>query len=415
MQLKLGAKTVFTPKEVVSETIDKKNLSLYPTRKIGEDWSELEHNLAFHINVQALETHLKNKSTILSTLAERTQATSGVNTALEEYKQRIRGCLVDPSKLRVLSYHDRSGKVIYDAAIRDTDGLYQLKPIEDRPLGIYFVKFVCTFDFSEVTSYKQAQKAQIDLSANDTIEFYHKMPEMQGGGNWNAIADDTDGIPSRDDIATLIAAETAAGSAYADAYDPEDEANLETLRPLGETFEAAKDACDKARDKRKDFIKKLQRQACLVESGWFSPTMTSSAFKEVLYYRRNPPAKLTAPSFDSVEATLNTDMLADDIDRIVLDHAYEPLKLQMFSHVCPDLKNEPFQLFNSIKQTSIDPNDTTKTINMGVGTYSDVFMSMMRSLPTSNEWTVDVHSIFVMNLALEIRQKMVPSIYLVKS
>jgi hypothetical protein len=89
-----------------------------------------------------------------------------------------------------------------------------------------------------------------------------------------------------------------------------------------------------------------------------------------------------------------------------MEVAFEPLKKVIFNYVCPNLKNEPFQLFKSVCQETQDPDDSGKTTKISVQQYVDIFNGLMRSLPSETEWLVDVHEFFIRNLSPELREKM---------
>ncbi len=398
----------FTPRDLVSTQVDSRTyLKLYPKRT--HLWTELESNLAFHINSSALENSSLKKNAIINSLAEQMGTTTQVNIHLQQYETIAKNQLFNPAFLTVLSYHNRKGAVIEDAQ-HFHNGEEVLLPAHERPQGIYFIKFRCNLDFTSVG---------VDAHKFTYVDYYAKLPTTS---NASSIPIDlTKASPSDAELASLQHALDQATDAHSKCTAVDTDPVKSGLKIT--ELNAAK-ALTEAKAKRSESDKAIALKTARydkIKSGvnfnkpstWFIDLKSKNDLLQALsensmqVYSLNP-FLLAKPAFDSNTAEMETKKFEDNLQSIIFDVAYEPLKKVIFNYICPNLKDEPFQLFQSVCQESIDPTNSSATVKISVEHYSDTFNSLMRSLPSNTdvEWSVDVHQYFVKNLAQDIRDKM---------
>ena len=141
--------TRFTPKKLVITDVGKKQLRLYPKRAIGENWPDVETNLALNVNKTTLLTSDVSKTLVIDTLADHFGATTQVQIHLQTFLAIAHSQTQDPSNLTVISYHANDGTEVSDAVVSGS-----LKSIATRPDGLCFAKIRCNFDFKSVTNKK---------------------------------------------------------------------------------------------------------------------------------------------------------------------------------------------------------------------------------------------------------------------
>jgi hypothetical protein len=393
-QLLASKHKLFTPRDLVTTPVEGKSfLRLYPKRTIGDVWSELETNLAFNVNCSTLQNSNLKKNVIIETLAEQMGTSTQMHIYLQRYDALGKLQFYDPSKLKVLSYHNKKGTVIEDA-IHYVGGVETLKHQTIRPQGIHFVKFRCNLDFSSLG---------VPESANSTIVFYACLPITAN----DEVANVNENIPTLDEIAVLQ-------EALAQARTTLEAANNEGRAAAEAAVNNTRNAFNSAQDRRTAALAAATARANGANfngpSNWLSTLHSTEELKQYLSTDgpspQITPFLLAKPSFDSNIASMNPSSFKDSFDKLVVELAYEPLKKVIFDYVCPSIKNEPFQLFQAVCQETPDPEDLNKKTKISVQQYADIFNGLMRSLSSDSEWLVDVHEYFIKNLAPDIREKM---------
>jgi hypothetical protein len=399
-QLLASKKTLFTPRDLVSTPVEGKSfLKLYPKRNIGDPWSELENNLAFNVNCSTLQNSNLKKNVIIETLAEQMGTSTQVHIYLQQYESLGKNQFFNPENLKVLSYHNKQGAVIDDAT-HYVEGIEILKPVDTRPQGIHFVKFGCNLDFSTLG---------VEATTPSVINFYSNLPISTN------VVMEVDGVnyPSEAQIEALEEAIITAQEFYEASVTANLLARTQNARMTAVTL--ARNDATTSRQARTSALARINSRLHGVNfngpSNWLE-TKTSAVslktflFGEVIGSSDLSPFLISKPSFDSNVASKNEKTFKTEFNMLVMDVAFEPLKKVIFNYVCPNLKNEPFQLFKSVCQESQDPEDSTKITRISVQQYVDIFNGLMRSLPSESEWLVDVHEFFIRNLSPELREKM---------
>ena len=399
-QLLASKKQLFTPRDLVSTPVEGKSfLKLYPKRNIGDPWSELENNLAFNVNCSTLQNSNLKKNVIIETLAEQMGTSTQVHIYLQQYESLGKNQFFNPENLKVLSYHNKQGAVIDDAT-HYVAGVETLKPIDIRPQGIHFVKFGCNLDFSSLG---------VEASTLSTINFYSTLPVTTN------VITDVEGVDYPNE-AQIIALEEAVITAQ-EYYDAGVAANLvvRTLNARRTAITLAGNDAASNRQARAIALARINARLHGVnfngDPNWLDTQTSAVSLKTFLFGAMIgssdlSPFLISKPSFDSNIASKNEKNFKTEFNLLVMEVAFEPLKKVIFNYVCPNLKNEPFQLFKSVCQESQDPDDSTKITRISVQQYVDIFNGLMRSLPSENEWLVDVHEFFIRNLSPELRDKM---------
>jgi hypothetical protein len=398
-QLMSSKKQLFTPRDLVSTPVEGKSfLKLYPKRNIGDPWSELENNLAFNVNCSTLQNSNLKKNVIIETLAEQMGTSTQVHIYLQQYDSLGTRQFFNPENLHVLSYHSKEGAVINDAT-HYVSGVETLKPTAIRPQGIHFVKLECKLDFSSLG---------VEPTRRNVINFYALLPITTN------IVTEVDGedYPSEANLIELQQAVTTATTEHAEAIREE----LDRFIPARLlTLTLAENALTMARQRREEALIRVTARAHGVNfngaSDWLETQTSEMSLRaylhgEIIGSSDLSPFLISKPSFDSNIASKDDKAFKTAFNSLVMDVAFEPLKKVIFNYVCPNLKNEPFQLFKSVCQETQDPNDPNKTTKISVQQYVDIFNGLMRSLPSETEWLVDVHEFFIRNLSLELREKM---------
>jgi hypothetical protein len=395
-QLMSSKNELFTPRDLVTTPVEGKSfLRLYPKRNIGDIWSELETNLAFNVNCSTLQNSNLKKNVIIETLAEQMGTSTQMHIYLQRYDSLGKFQFYDPTKLKVLSYHNKKGAVI-EEAMRYVAGVETLQDLALRPQGIHFVKLRCNLDFSSLG---------VPASSNSAIDFYACLPITANDAIAPAVENDIPTIDQlnalRDELAT---ARTALENAEGDQRVAAEQA-----------VTTARNAFNSAQDLRNTGVAAATARANGANfngpSSWLSDLTSSEELSTFLSSDGGPsplltPFLLSKPAFDSNIAKMDTKSFKDQFDTLVIELAYEPLKKVIFDYVCPSIKNEPFQLFQAVCQETPDPEDPNKRIKISVQQYADIFNGLMRSLSSDSEWLVDVHEYFMKNLASDIREKM---------
>ena len=394
-QLLSSKKQLFTPRDLVSTPVEGKSfLKLYPKRNIGDPWSELENNLAFNVNCSTLQNSNLKKNVIIETLAEQMGTSTQVHIYLQQYDSLGTRQFFNPENLHILSYHNKEGTVINDAT-HYISGVETLKATSVRPLGLHFVKFACNLDFSILG---------VDPTKRNVINFYALLPITTN------IVTEVEGedYPSEAQLIELQTAVNTATAQHAEAVT----GNLERFIParlLAITL--AQNDLNSSRQRREQALIRVAARAHGVNlngaSDWLESQTSEVSLKaflhgEIIGSSDLSPFLISKPSFDSNIASKHEKGFKDEFNSLVMDVAFEPLKKVIFDYVCPNLKNEPFQLFKSVCQETQDPNDPSKTTKISVQQYVDIFNGLMRSLPSESEWLVDVHEFFIRNLSPEL-------------
>jgi hypothetical protein len=399
-QLISSEKQLFTPRDLVSTPVEGKSfLKLYPKRNIGDPWSELENNLAFNVNCSTLQNSNLKKNVIIETLAEQMGTSTQVHIYLQQYDSLGKNQFFDPGNLSILSYHNKKGAVIDDAT-HYVGGTETLKPINERPQGIHFVKFKCDLDFSSLG---------VSPSTSSAIQFYSTLPITT---NVITEVEGTD-YPSEEQIEALTEIVTTAEAFHQQSIDNENQQRTIDARLNAVTL--ARNDLNSNRQARATALARIESRLNGVNFNanptWLSSQASATTLKAFLHgtaigSTNMAPFLLSKPAFDSNIASTNEKDFKAKFNALVMDVAFEPLKKVIFDYVCPNLKNEPFQLFKSVCQESPDPEKPGKTIKISVQQYVDIFNGLMRSLPSEAEWLVDVHEFFIRNLSTELREKM---------
>ena len=399
---------LFTPKDLISTQVDGRNyLKLYPKR--NHSWNELESNLAFHINCSTLQNSSLKKNVIINSLADQMGTTTQVNVHLQQYDKIAQTQLFNPAFLSILSYHNRKGAVIEDAQ-EFQNGMEVLLPPHERPQGIYFVKFRCNLDFTSVG---------VSAKRHTYVDYYARLPITSNAAAFPV--DLTKANPTDTELKILEDAFNAAEKAHTDCKD----ANTDPAKiALKEAVVAAKKAWDDGKAKRfqsdLDIASKARKISKLKSganfnkaSNWFTSLTSKNHLLQELsetgtHVYSLSPFLLSRPAFDSNTAEIDQKAFDNNLQGMILEVAFDPLKKVIFNYICPNLKDEPFQLFQSVCQETIDSSNPSSTTKITVEHYADIFNNLMRSLPSdsNDEWTVDVHQYFIQNLATDIREKM---------
>ena len=366
-------------------------MKLYPKRNIGDTWSELKNNLAFNINASTLENSTLKKNVIIEALAEQMGTSTHLHINLQQYKSLGTAQCFDPARLRVLSYHNKQGAVL-DTATHFVAGVETLQNLANRPQGIHFVKLKSTFDFTSLN---------IGPASSTNIDYYASLPLTP------SISTEVEGVdyPSP---AQMTAFDNTVNTSFADLQTaltavPQNQPQVEALRLA---LVIATNERNINRQRRDNTINLIALRANSVNfngaTDWLQNQANSDTLKAYLNQTASP-FLLSEPAFDSNIAAMNTKKFISKFDELIIETAYEPLKQVIFGHVCPNLSNEPFQLFKSVCQESRDPKTSTIT-KLSVQQYYDIFNSLLRSLPSMVEWQVDVHEYFISNMSPQLRE-----------
>ena len=264
-----------------------------------------------------------------------------VHIYLQQYETLRKKQFFDPDYLKIISYHSKQGAVIDDMT-HYIAGIETLKPIAIRPQGIHFVKLSCKLDFSSLG---------VEPSTLSTINYYSSLPIT---ANVVTEVEGTD-YPSEEQILTLANAVNTAVTFHQAAIDGDMTARTINTHQLAITL--AENELLRNRQNRKNTLTRIQSRENGVNfnapSNWLESKTSPIALKAFLHGNVIGstglyPFLISKPSFDSNVASKNEKLFRSEFNTLVMGVAFEPLKKVIFDYVCPNLKNEPFQLFKSV-------------------------------------------------------------------
>ena len=159
----------FVPKPYDILNIHKTTVSLYP--KLTDDMSPNEKSYGLLVTKNALETADIPVNTRLQQLGQRTDCVHTVTTLMNRYISHANYFVRQNKNFSVLSYHDKTGRVVPNAVNPATGLLYEtdlVNPADRRPAGVMYAKLHCNIAFQDLhDAYK----------TKHPIDYYISLPQ----------------------------------------------------------------------------------------------------------------------------------------------------------------------------------------------------------------------------------------------